>query len=490
MTRMNTMALLDTAQMALADQGAIALGVSGSTLMRRAGTAVADAICLRWRPCPITVLCGPGNNGGDGFVVASLLAKRGWPVRLGSLGPLSSLHGDAAEHAALWTGPVHAMDAGVLENAALVVDAIFGAGLCRPLSTDLAALLRGITVPIIAIDMPSGVYGNSGVDGGAAKATLTVSFFRKKPGHLLLPGRALCGKLEIADIGITGNVLNAIAPDTFENGPDLWREAMPWAQMNGHKYSRGHALVWGGFPMTGAARLAARAAARAGAGLVTLAVPTEAFAIYATALTSIMVTPIAHQAALSHVLDDTRINAMLIGPGAGTTDATRAHVLAMLATARSIVLDADVFSSFQGDPAMLLHAIQGPCVMTPHEGEFQRIFSHEGNKLDRARAAARQSGAVIVLKGADTVIASSCGRAAINANAPPSLATAGSGDVLAGLILGLLVQGMAIFEAACAGVWMHGAAATAFGPGLMAEDLPDLIPAVLRGLHAPEPGQS
>jgi NAD(P)H-hydrate epimerase len=270
---------------------------------------------------------------------------------------------------------------------------------------------------------------------------------------------------------------------TFENDPDLWLSELPRPSKEGNKYTRGHALVCGGYPMTGAARLAARAAARAGAGLTTVAVPEIALPIYAAALTSIMVHSIATPDDFLRLLDDRRLTAFLIGPGAGIGDETRSRVLAMLKTGRATVLDADALTTFQDDPDMLFRAIAGPCVLTPHDGEFLRLFDPSGDKLTRARAAARCSGAIVVLKGSDTVIAAPDGQAIINANAPPTLATAGSGDVLSGIILGILAQGMEPFLAAAAGVWMHGAAANEFGPGLIAEDLPDLLPGVFRRLE-------
>jgi NAD(P)H-hydrate epimerase len=297
-----------------------------------------------------------------------------------------------------------------------------------------------------------------------------------------LPGRNLCGDVVVTDIGTPPSVLDAIKPATFENDPALWLAQLPQLVDSSNKYTRGHALISGGYPMTGAARMAARAAARAGAGLTTIAVPEVALPVYATALTSIMVRPIATPEDFDHLLDDDRITAFLIGPGAGVGEQTRSRGLAMLGTGRATVIDADAITSFQDDPAALDRAIVGACVMTPHEGEFKRLFDARGDKLLRTRAAARRSGAIIVLKGADTVIAAPDGRAIINTNAPPTLATAGSGDVLGGIVLGLLAQGMAPFIAAAAAVWLHGAAANAFGPGLMAEDLPDLLPGVLKRL--------
>jgi len=318
---------------------------------------------------------------------------------------------------------------------------------------------------------------------GAVPAVLTVTFFRKKPGHLLFPGRTLCGEVVVADIGIPATVLEPIQPDTFENDPRLWLADWPPPDAGGNKYTRGHALIAGGYPMTGAARLAARAAARAGAGLTTIAVPEVALPIYATALTCIMVLPLADPEDFTKLLENRRYSAWLIGPGAGVGAETRARALAMLGTGRPTLLDADALTSFQEDPTALDRAITGSCVMTPHDGEFRRLFDPSGDKLTRTRAAARRSGAVIVLKGGDTVIAAPDGRAIINSNAPPTLATAGSGDVLSGLVLGLLAQGMKPFPAAAAAVWLHGAAANAFGPGLIAEDLPELLPGVLRNLN-------
>lgn len=300
---------------------------------------------------------------------------------------------------------------------------------------------------------------------------------------MLLPGRDLCGETVVADIGIPGAVLESLSIDTWENDPAVWRDDLPRAKSSGNKYTRGHALLYGGYPMTGAVRMAARAAARMGAGLTTIAVPEAALPVYAAALTSIMVRPLTQAGDLGRLLSDSRYTAFLIGPGAGVNDATRESALEILSTRRPVLLDADAISVFASQAAALARAIRGPCVMTPHDGEFARLFDAGGDKLARARAAARQSGAVIVLKGADTVVAAPDGRAIVNTNAPASLATAGSGDVLGGLILGLLAQGMDAFLAAAAGVWVHGAAAAAFGPGLLAEDLPDLVPVVLRQLE-------
>ncbi len=479
------LALLTNAQMAQADAATIAAGTPGVMLMEAAGRAVADAIIARFKVGEVLVLCGPGNNGGDGFVVATALVRAAWRVRVAILGDPEHLSPDAAYHAGSWRLRAVPVEPAAVGSATLVVDAAFGAGLNRSTPPHLRATLAAAAAAgcrIVAIDVPSGVAGDTGEDLGATQADLTVTFFRKKPGHLLLPGRAMCGEVLVADIGIDARVLETIKPAAFENAPEAWMHALPRPHLAAHKYARGHALAVGGAVLTGAARLASRAAARVGAGLVTIAAPQSAWPIYAASLTSIMVRPIALPADLADLLADTRINALLIGPGAGTGDATRAAVLSLLATGRAVVLDADALTAFQRAPEGLFGAVRGPCVMTPHEGEFTRLFTIQGDKLTRARAAARQSGCVIVLKGADTVVAAPDGRAAINTNAPPSLATAGSGDVLSGFVLGLLAQSMPAFEAACAAVWLHGAAARAFGPGLIADDLPDLLPAVLRDL--------
>jgi ADP-dependent NAD(P)H-hydrate dehydratase / NAD(P)H-hydrate epimerase len=473
-----------------ADRLTMAAGTPGSLLMQKAGEAVAREITRRWTPRPATVLCGPGNNGGDGFVVAIALAQSGWPVRVALLGPKQALRGDAQHHAQRWTGALEPLSPQAIDGAELVVDALFGSGLSRPLDPQVLALLALATqrkVPLVAVDVPSGVMGDSGESQGAAASSCTVTFARKKPGHLLLPGRELCGDLVVADIGIPPTVLESLSINTWENDPALWLQKLPRPQAAVNKYTRGHALLYGGYPLTGAARMAARAAARIGAGLTTIAVPEVAFAIYAAALTSIMVQPLAQADDLTRLLSDRRYTAFSIGPGAGVNATTRAAALAMLGTGSPVLLDADAISAFAQGADALFQAIRGACVMTPHDGEFARIFDVAGDKLTRARRAARRSGAVIVLKGADTVIAAPDGRAIINSNAPSTLATAGSGDVLGGIILGLLAQGMEAFAAAAAGVWMHGAAAAGFGPGLLAEDLPDLLPAVLRRLASLAP---
>ncbi len=479
-------ALLTPQQMGEADRLTIAGGLPGIVLMEKAGLAVADAVSRRWPPRPLAVLCGPGNNGGDGFVAARVLAERGWTVRVALLGDRAALRGDAAEAAARWTGPVEALVPAALDGAMLAVDAIFGAGLSRPVEGAARAVVEALgerNMAVVAVDVPSGVDGAGGeVRGAAPRAALTVTFFRKKPGHLLLPGRELCGETVLAQIGIPDGVLDRVTPDAAENDPAWWLAALPRPGLDSHKYTRGHALVAGGAVMTGAARLAARSAARLGAGLVTVAAPATAFPIYAAALTGIIVHPVAGLDDFRALLADPRRNAALIGPGAGVGAETRDKTLAILAAGKRAVFDADALTSFSDDPQALFAALRSPCVLTPHAGEFARLFDSAGGKPERARRAARASGAVVLLKGADTVVAAPDGRVAVNANAPPDLATAGSGDVLAGMVLGLLAQGMEPFAAASAAAWLHGDAARRIGAGLVAEDLVETLPAVLRDL--------
>jgi hydroxyethylthiazole kinase-like uncharacterized protein yjeF len=483
-------ALLTPPQMGEADRLTISGGIAGTLLMENAGRAVADAVSRRWPKQKTLVLCGPGNNGGDGFVAARVLAERGWPVRLALVGAREKLKGDAAPAAMRWTGPVEPLAPAAIGDATLIIDAIFGAGLARPIegvAREVIAAVEAGRLPVVAVDMPSGVDGASGaVLGIAPKAALTVTFFRRKPGHLLLPGRSHCGETVVAPIGIADTVLDQIRPEVVANHPDWWRDDFPWPLPESHKYTRGHALVAGGAVMTGAARLAARAAARLGSGLVTVAAPEPAFPIYAAALTGIIVQPAGDLGAFRALLADPRRNAALIGPGAGLGEETRDKVLAILAAEKRTVLDADALTSFADNAEVLFGAIRSPCVLTPHEGEFARLFARvldgSGSKLERACRAAQLSGAVMLLKGNDTVIAAPDGRAAINPGAPPELATAGSGDVLAGMVTGLLAQGMPAFEAAAAGVWLHADAARRFGPGLIAEDLVEGLPAALRAL--------
>ena len=462
----NKTALLSINEMSQADALAISAGVPEPELMNNAGTAVANVIMARWSEQPVVVLCGPGKNGGDGYVVANKLNASGWRARAVAF---------------------DALCATALGDATMVVDAIFGAGLSRKIDGQAKLTLNAAAdkkLIIVAIDVPSGVIGDSGEDLGAIPADVTVTFFRKKPGHLLLPGRKLCGETIVCDIGISPNVLTSMKPSIFENHPLLWQSALPNTNDNDNKYKRGHALIYGGYPLTGASRLAAHAAARIGVGLTTIAVPEIALSIYASGLMSIMIKPLQNRDSISTLLADRRFSGFLVGPGAGVGEETKSIALQMLVTKKPLVIDADAITSFKDQPMLLFQSIAGPCVLTPHEGEFERIFAITGDKLKRARQAAKQSGAIVILKGSDTIIANPDGRAVINSNAPASLATAGSGDVLSGMILGLLSQGMEPFLASCAAVWMHGAAAKLFGIGLVADDLPGLLPRVRSSIEA------
>ncbi|MFZ5609027.1 MAG: NAD(P)H-hydrate dehydratase [Pseudomonadota bacterium] len=470
--------LLTSAQSARADAAAIAAGTPGAALMERAGAAVADAVLARRGGGRALVLAGPGNNGGDGFVAARLLRAAGWTVTVAALVPRAALKGDAAVMAARWDGPLTALDEADHRRAEVIIDALFGAGLDRHLEGAAAAAIRaanGACAFKLAVDMPSGIASDSGaVLGAAFAADMTVTFAAKKPGHLLYPGRGLCGRVKVADIGIIPGEGVGDAPPLHENTPALWREALPRLCRTTHKYRRGHAAVVGGAAWHGgAARLAAAAALHAGAGLVTLIARPQDCDLYAAHLTAVMLRPCADAPALPALLADKRVGALALGPGMGNAPWTREMVLAALATGKPLVLDADALTVFEGAPEALFKAVRGPAVITPHEGEFARLFPDlgAGPKQARARAAAARAGVVVVLKGADTVIAAPDGGAAINANAPPWLATAGAGDVLCGVILALLAQGAPAFAAAAAGVWAHGAAARAAGPGMTAEDL-------------------
>jgi len=492
------MEVLTTAEMEHADRLTIAAGTPGFALMMGAGQAVAEAAMELVGEGPIMVVAGPGNNGGDGFVAAAELAARGREVSVILLCERDSLQGDAASAAKGWKYPVLPFNPQAIGKPALIIDALFGAGLNRPVKGEPHDLIEAINdngAPVLAVDLPSGINGTSGaVMGVAVRATETVTFFRRKPAHLLLPGRMHCGRVRIADIGITSGVLEEIQPQTFENVPQTWRKSFPVPQIDAHKYARGHTIVVSGdVATTGAARMSARGCLRAGAGLVTVASPRDALTVNAAALTAVMVRAIDSVIEFADLLTDSRLNTFVIGPGAGVGQRTREFVLTALSAKRGLVLDADALTSFAEAPDRLFEAINAShdpqVVLTPHEGEFPRLFSDMSNKhpfrskLERVRVAAERSGAIVLLKGPDTVVASPEGRATIAANAPPWLATAGAGDVLSGIIAGLLAQGVAAFEAASIGVWMHGEAAREAGPGLIAEDLPEVLPAVFRRLY-------
>ncbi len=486
--------------MAAVDRAAVAAGTASLALMERAGRAVADAVARRARPGErVLVLCGPGSNGGDGFVAARLLQQRGYGVALALAGERDALSGDAGEMAARWQGDVSSIASARPAMAGIVVDALFGAGLNRPLAGETAALVDRVNASdaaVIAVDVPSGLSGESGLPlGPTVRADETVTFFRLKPGHLLQPGRELCGVVTLADIGILPEV--AFGPlgvpvRTFRNDPALWRPAWPRLDSDTHKYRRGSALVLaGGLGGVGASRLAARAALRIGAGLVTVACRPEALAAHAARGPDALIQrAFASPAELEGLLSDQRLGAVLAGPALGLDASASAALDAVLRCGIPTVLDADALTMLSRRTTSLAESIaplEGRCVLTPHEGEFKRLFdavpgiAKASSKLDRARRAAALSGATVVLKGSDTVIAAADGRAAINGTGSPALATAGSGDVLGGLVAGLMARGMPTFEASCAAVWLHGKAGEHCGPGLIADDLPEAVKDVVPG---------
>jgi NAD(P)H-hydrate epimerase len=487
LTGYDELVLLTCAEMGQADAAAIAGGVAGTVLMENAGRAVAECVIEHYPRQPVAVLCGPGNNGGDGFVAARHLKDQGWPVRLALLGDERALKGDAAWAAGQWKGETLALSPSVLDGEPLVIDAMFGAGLSRPISGTAAEVIGRIiaqSLSVVAVDVPSGLNGDTGqVMGVAPQAEHSVTFFRGKPGHYLGEGLKRCGLLHVVDIAIPARVLDGIGPRQWLNAPGLWSSSLRWGSPDDHKYSRGHLTVLGGERATGAARLGALAARRAGAGLATIASPRAALAVYQAAEPGNLVLEANDAGAIVELLKDRRRNSFLIGPGAGVNARTRESVLAVLGAARSVVLDADAVTAFADRPSDLFDAISSPVLMTPHEGEFRRLFpdlSSVASKVERVREASRRSHATVLLKGADTVIAAPDGRAVINVHAPPSLATAGSGDVLAGIAAGLMTQGASALAAGAAAAWLHGESAYRFQrPGLIAEDLIETLPEAL-----------
>ncbi|MDA0708259.1 MAG: NAD(P)H-hydrate dehydratase [Proteobacteria bacterium] len=483
--------ILSTAQMAMADQIAITElkkhGRSGLDLMEQAGLAVVRHLSGMIGPGKVLIMCGPGNNGGDGFVIARHLKALSWAVDVALFGPKARLKGDARHMAERWDGDILSLKS-VKVNAPydVVVDAVFGTGLAKDIVGDLKKtidIINSIDAYKVAVDIPSGVQGDTGkILASAFKADCTITFFREKPAHSLYPGKDYCGKVIVAEIGITDRVFSSVKPTIHKNHPDLWKNSLPKSHPSSHKYDKGHAVVVsGGVAHTGAARLAAKASLRIGAGLVSVSSPKDAISIHAAHLTAIM---IRNRDDLKADLCDRRLNAWCIGPAAGVTIETKLNVMDILSSGKKTVLDADALSVFENQPVQLFESLHSDCVLTPHGGEFIRLFPKlkTEDKLSASLTAAKISGAVIVYKGADTVIASPNGHAAISTNAPATLATAGTGDVLAGLITGFLAQGMSAYEAACAAVWIHGECANRFGQGLISEDLESLIPSVLTSL--------
>jgi hydroxyethylthiazole kinase-like uncharacterized protein yjeF len=482
---------MTVAEMSAADRAAVERGVPITILMERAGLAVAEAVRARFSRRSIVVWCGPGDNGGDGYVTARHLRRKGWPVRVEVSGPPST---DAARNAAArWKGETAALSSDPTP-ADLYIDALFGAGLSRSLDGEVAKLARAcltLEAPIVAIDVPSGLSGDTGqtLGGASFRADLTVTFHCRKPAHVLMDGRRACGEVVVADIGLGA----PSQPATLhENTPELWESQFPWPAMDAHKHRRGRLKVVSGGPWnTGAARLAARGGLRIGAGVVSVLSPPSAVAVNAAHLEAVMLSSFEGEADLEAAGEAS--DAVVIGPAAGVGDATVRNLFALARTGAALVVDADALTSFRHDPQALFSALDRDDVLTPHPGEFERIFAgllgRAPERISATRAAAREAGAVVLLKGPDTVVAAPDGRVAVSLNGTPWLATAGSGDVLAGYIGGLIAQGMESFEAACAGAWIHAECAAAHGPGLIAEDLPDLAPAVLAKLFARRSGR-
>ncbi|MCP1170301.1 NAD(P)H-hydrate dehydratase [Limimaricola litoreus] len=487
--------LLTAAEMRAAEAEAIAGGTPGLVLMERAAQAVVAAVQAHWPELGpgsrVCVLCGPGGNGGDGYAVARQLAARGWTVELHALAPAGQA--DAAAQAALWAGMGAIGDwdgtTGAVRRADLVIDALFGLGLTRPLDARLEPVLDAGAQRVLAIDLPSGLCSDSGraLGGRCFDADLTVSFHAPKRGHVLAEGPARCGSLDIRDIGL----------ERTEAAVRLTQPPEGLGKRSGHKYGYGHALVLsGGVGRGGAARMAARAALRIGAGLVTMACPAAALQENAARLDAVMLRRLRDRAALDEMLEDERLNALLLGPGLGVRTRERDLVASALAARRSTVLDADALSLVAQD-SELRAGLHGGCLLTPHDGEFARLFpdladrlKEEANagpafsRVDAAREAAARAGCAVLLKGPDTVIAAPDGRMRVNAGvygrAAPWLATAGAGDVLAGMAAGLMARGWPGFEAGCDAAWLHVAAARRFGPGLIAEDLPEQLSGLMR----------
>lgn len=482
--------ILTADEMKKADLAAIAAGTPGILLIEQAAAALVSRITGNITPRPALFLCGPGNNGADGFAAAALLKKQGWPVRVACLVKKNALKGDAALAAGKWDGEVETLNSNLSpKDAGLVVDAVFGTGFGRALEPELVTFfdkVRAKKIPVVAVDVPSGMDATTGaVAEGTLKPVFTVTFCRKKPAHVLQPSRALCGKVYADVIGIPDDIVAAQGASLFENDPALWLRDFPLPDAASHKYTRGHAVVCGGAVRTGAACLAATAAQRIGAGLVSITSRQGTRDLYASFRASIMVDVWETPNDFKALLRDERKNAAIIGPGGG--EDTRAMAEAALGFNKSLVLDADVFTAFKADPQALFAQLSpARHVLTPHEGEFERLFGAlPGNKVERARLAAKTANCIILLKGSDTVIAAPDGTAIVNTNAPATLSTGGSGDVLAGFAGGLMAQKMPPFMAAAAACWLHAESARNHGLGLTAEDIISYLPQTLNALFTP-----
>ena len=480
-------AVLTAAEMIRAEVAAFKSGIPAYALMAKAGGGLARAILAKKKTGKILFLNGPGNNGGDGWVAAEILRRKGWEVLC-----IALKLPDGHSCAALTAYEKYQGETGEfpddLNEFDVIVDALFGTGLERPVEGRAAKWIKAANESDalrVAVDIPSGISSDTGqVMGTAFKADLTATFSHKKRGHMLMPGLELSGEVEVVDIGIGEEALRKVDLRIFENHPALWRDDFPKLAKGGHKHQRGHLLVAGGpLGMSGAARMAARAGLRTGAGLVTTLAPEEAILAYAEKQLSVMSAGYRDDEEFAGFVTSGKFSAFVIGPGNGVGEGTRKRVLKVLATAKPCVLDADALTSFEGDAGGLEAALHEKCVLTPHMGEFKRLWPDLswGDKVAAAETAAAKTGAVVLLKGPDTVISDGT-ITIINTHAAPQLATAGSGDVLAGIIAGLMTQGMAPFLAASAGAWLHGDAALSLGPGLIADDLIEEIPEALKGL--------
>ena len=449
--------VLTAAEMRAAEAAAIAAGASEQILMERAGAATAEAIRRYAGPVPALVLCGPGNNGGDGYVIARALAERGVAVRVAALGEPRTEAARAAREA--WKGEVE--DIAAAAPAPLLVDALFGTGLARPLdeplSQRLLALARAARVRV-AVDLPSGAATDDGaILSPVPDFDLTVTFASLKPSHLLQPAARHMGRIVVADIGVEASsaVAETARPSLRRPGPD------------DHKYTRGYVLVVGGV-MPGAAELAASAACRAGAGYVALVggggnVPRAVVRV--------------PRDRLRDRLRDKRIGAVVVGPGLGSDMEAWETLAAVMESPHPVVADGDALRLFAEMGCSWMGSDR--LIVTPHAGEFDHMFGDAGSKIGAAREASARTGMIVVYKGPDTVVAEPEGRVGISAQAPHWLASAGTGDVLAGIVAAVRAAGLEPFEAACAGVWLHARAGELAGPGLVADALLDHLPAAL-----------
>ena len=472
--------ILTPQEMRAAEEALFSKGTDSFELMQRAGNAVAEFVHAKWPEGRIQVLCGPGGNGGDGFIAAARLAKLWRKVDVFCLVDRNALTGDAARAAAEWEGEIQPLEMALEAPHDIVLDALFGGGLSRPLE-GIPAKLAERGGRVVSIDVPSGIDGESARPlGPCFRAEGTITFAALRPAHVLVPGAPYCGGVFVADIGVP------VQTKLLENSPLLWGRNLPQPGQGSHKHARGHlAVVSGHMASTGAARMAGRAGLRAGAGLVTLLSPPDAVAVNASHLTAIMLKEVADADQLRSAIETTSV--LILGPAAGVSTSTRENVECLLSSGTKAVLDADALTVFADDREALYAQLRPDDLMTPHIGEFGRIFGDlletEVNKVEATRKAAQLAGCVVLLKGPDTVIAKPDGMAIVNTHATRWLATAGSGDVLAGIAGGLMAQGVDTFTAAAMASWLHGEAGRRVGAGLIAEDLEAQLPDILSALH-------